>query len=287
MAVSPVASSEQRPDTGTGWRTLFMLSVWGRLQIRLDTGLAGWHLGHWNSRTQGANFPSMAASPEKKGWLNQAVLRIKTFWLLKMLGTPGYIAIFMLCYFWLLRHPLFPVTIVPLTGLDRLIPFQPWSIVPYASLWLYISLVPLLFSAWRELAPYLGAVTLLSVAGFAVFLFWPTAIPRPDIDWTRYPSVAFLKSVDASGNACPSLHVAFAVLSGIWLQRLLKQMGTPLAMHLFNVCWCLLIVYSTLAIKQHVALDLEAGAVLGLCVSLLFLHLLPKLQAVLGVSEPG
>jgi membrane-associated phospholipid phosphatase len=229
----------------------------------------------------------MVAYPEKTGWLKQAVFRIKTFWLLKMLGTTSYMALFMVCYFWLLRHPLFPVTAVPLTGLDRLIPFQPWSIVPYVSLWLYISLVPLLFNTWRELAPYLGAVTLLSLAGFVIFLFWPTTIPKPDIDWSQYPSVAFLKSVDASGNACPSLHVAFAVLSGVWLQSLLKQMGAPLVMHLFNFCWCLLIAYSTLAIKQHVALDLEAGAALGLCISLLFLHILPKLRTVHRSPEPG
>ena len=33
-------------------------------------------------------------------------------------------------------------------------------------------------------------------------------------------STDFLKSMDASGNACPSLHVATAVFSGIWLHHL-------------------------------------------------------------------
>jgi membrane-associated phospholipid phosphatase len=34
-------------------------------------------------------------------------------------------------------------------------------------------------------------------------------------------------------------------------------------MHVFNTVWLLLIVYSTLAIKQHVLLDALAGAALG------------------------
>ena len=253
--------------------------------IRLDTGETGWQLERLNFKAEGTGCPDMTACSQQTNWLKQATSRIKTHWLLKMLGTTGYMTFFMMGYFWLLKHPMFPVTVIPVTSLDRLISFQPWCIVPYASLWLYISLVPLLFRSWRELAPYLSAVTVLSLAGFSIFLFWPTAIPKLDIDWARYPSVAFLKSVDASGNACPSLHVAFAVLTGIWLRRLLKQMRTPISLRVLNICWCVLIAYSTLATKQHVALDLVSGAALGLCVTMLFLHILPSLGVVRGTVE--
>ena len=104
---------------------------------------------------------------------------------------------------------------MPLTALDRAIGFAPWSLILYGSLWFYISLVPSLFHAWQEMRVYLVQVTLLSFVGFAIFLFWPTAVPPADIDWSAHPSVAFLKSVDATGNACPSLHVAFAVLTAV------------------------------------------------------------------------
>lgn len=176
-------------------------------------------------------------------------------------------ALFFVGYFWLLRHPVFPVTIMPLTRLDRLIAFQPWSIALYASLWLYVSLAPMLLRSWREFLPYLSAITLLSLAGFVIFFFWPTAVPRPDIDWARYPSVAFLKSVDAAGNACPSLHVAFSVLTGLWLERWLQHAHTPATPRIINAFWCLAIIYSTLATKQHVVLDAVAGATLGLAVA--------------------
>ena len=220
-------------------------------------------------------------------WLKQATSRIKTHWLLKMLGTTGYITFFMMGYFWLLKHTVFPVTVMPVTGLDRLISFQAWSIVPYASLWLYISLVPLLFSQWRELAPYLSAVTFLSLIGFAIFLIWPTVIPKLNVDWAQHPSVAFLKSVDASGNACPSLHVAFAVLTAIWLHRLLRQISAPPILQVLNACWCILIAYSTLATKQHVAVDVVSGVALGLCVTMLFMYILPRLGILRGTGESG
>ena len=217
----------------------------------------------------------MIAVAHQGRFRQQLIGRYKAQWLLKILGTTAYMTAFMVAYFFLVHHPAFAVVTVPATALDRLIGFQPWSLLPYASLWLYVSLVPMFLYGWRELLPYLGAITLLSFVGLGIFFFWPTAVPDPDVDWTRYPSVAFLKSVDAAGNACPSLHVAFAVLTALWMQRLLDRMGAPRTLQAVNVVWCLTILYSTLAIKQHVALDLYAGALLGAAIALPFLHFYP------------
>jgi membrane-associated phospholipid phosphatase len=101
------------------------------------------------------------------------------------------------------------------------------------------------------------------LAGLLVFYFWPTAVPVADIDWTQYPDVDLLKGMDASGNACPSLHVATAIFSGIWLHHLLRRFGVPQWVLLFNWTWCIGIVYSTLATRQHVAVDVLAGLTLG------------------------
>ncbi|HSN18675.1 MAG TPA: phosphatase PAP2 family protein [Gammaproteobacteria bacterium] len=190
-------------------------------------------------------------------------------WWLKTIGITAYITGFMFIYFTLLRHPQFPVTVMPLTAVDRAIPFAPWSLFLYATLWIYISLVPGMLWSWSEMREYLLQVSLLSLLGFVIFLFWPTEVPAELIDWSHDPAVAFLKSVDAAGNACPSLHVAFAVLSALWLQRLLSHVAMPLHIHLINWLWCLGILYSTLATKQHVALDLYAGVAAGLAVALL------------------
>lgn len=209
---------------------------------------------------------AMQQAMQQQGFGAQAALRIRPHWWLKGLGTTVGITLFMVVYFTLLRHPQFPVKLVPLTSVDRLIGFEPWSLIPYASLWFYISLVPLLLKL-GELPRYLSSVGLLAVLGFAIFLFWPTAVPAPDVDWSRYPYVAFLKSVDAAGNACPSLHVAYAVLTALWLGRLLTAMGAPGTLRVLNWLWCLTIAYSTMATKQHLALDVLAGALLGALVT--------------------
>ena len=202
-------------------------------------------------------------------YLQSAWSRFQDRWWLKTLGFSAYLTAFMVLYFVLLRHPLYPPHVLPLTSLDGWIGFAPWSLILYASLWFYISLVPNLLNDWNEMGAYLVQVTLLSLIGFSLFLFWPSAAPTPDIDWTLHPSVAFLKSVDASGNACPSMHAAFAALTAVWLFRLLRHLRAPLWLQLANLLWCLGILYSTLATKQHVAMDLYAGVPLGLLIALL------------------
>jgi membrane-associated phospholipid phosphatase len=188
---------------------------------------------------------------------------MRTFWPVKLFGTLLGMTAFFAVYFWLLRHPRYPLTIVPLTAVDRLIGFQPGAMCLYLSLWFYVSLAPALLTRPRELVSYGLAAAALSGIGFVVFLFWPTAVPRPGVDWPQSSAFAFLRSVDASANACPSMHVAFAVYTALWFGRLLRQMGAGRLVRACNWLWCLGILYSTVAIRQHVVLDVLAGAVLG------------------------
>lgn len=190
---------------------------------------------------------------------------------MKGIGTPLFIALFFAAYFYVLKNPAYPVTVMPLTDVDRLIPFQPLAFYMYVTLWVYVSLPPALLASRRELYGYGVAMAATCLAGLGIFYFWPTTVPVPDIDWTRYPSMEFLKNLDAAGNACPSLHVATAVFSGIWLHKLLRRFGAPWWMLVVNGGWCAAIVYSTLAVRQHVAVDVLAGLALGVlagCLSL-------------------
>jgi len=85
--------------------------------------------------------------------------------------------------------------------------------------------------------------------------------------------LARLQSVDGSGNACPSLHVAFAVFSALELDRILRRMGAHGLARGLSWGWCAGILYSTLATRQHVAIDLFAGAALGVAGAVLHLSL--------------
>ncbi len=205
----------------------------------------------------------MSENNQQAPWYRQAAAAISRHVVLKSIGTPLFIGLFFGAYFYLLKQPAYRITVMPITMLDRLIGFQPLTLPLYLSLWVYVSLPPALLATRRELYGYGVAMAGTCLAGLVVFYFWPTVVPAADIDWARYPDVAFLKSMDASGNACPSLHVATAVFSGIWLHHLLRRFSAPLWMLMFNWVWCIGIVYSVLATRQHVAVDVLAGLVLG------------------------
>lgn len=196
-------------------------------------------------------------------WYRQIATALTRHMALKAIGTPLFIAVFFGAYFYVLKNPTYPTTIMPVTWLDTLVGFHPWTMSLYVSLWVYVSLPPALLATKRELLLYVVAIGATCLIGLLVFFFWPTAVPAPDIDWARHPEMVFLKNLDTSGNAFPSLHVATAFFSGCWLHALLRRFGAPRWTWVVNWAWCAGIVYSTLATRQHVALDVWAGVALG------------------------
>ncbi|MDF3057378.1 MAG: phosphoesterase, PA-phosphatase related protein [Rariglobus sp.] len=195
---------------------------------------------------------------------------------LKALVTPLFMVVFFIIYFAVLRHPGSTPVEIPRTALDHWISFQPLALIPYASLWLYVILPTALMVSFRELIGYTIGAAALSATGLVIFYVWPTITPPADIDWTAHPSIQFLKNMDASGNACPSLHVAFAVFTAVWLGRMLRRLGAGRSLHVLNVIWAVAILYSTLATRQHVAIDMIAGTFLGGFAAWLNLRLCPE-----------
>lgn len=217
----------------------------------------------------------MNESSRQTPWHRQVAAVIPMHMHLKSIGTMLFIGLFFGAYFYLLKAPAYPATVMPVIWLDHLVGFQPMAMSMYISLWVYVSLPPALLATRRELYGYGLAMAGTCLVGLIVFYFWPTVVPAANIDWAQYPEVEFLKSMDASGNACPSLHVATAIFSGIWLHRLLCRFGAPLWMLIFNWTWCIGIIYSTLATRQHVAVDVLAGLMLGVLAATLSLRLCP------------
>jgi len=183
---------------------------------------------------------------------------------LKGIGITLFISVFFVAYFHFLKNPAYPTTLMPIIGFDRLVAFQPRALPIYLSIWVYVSLPPALLGSRSELYGYALAMAATCVCGLIVFYFWPTTIPVSAIDWRGSPEVVFLKRIDASGNACPSLHVATTLFSALWLNHLLPRFAAPRWLLVLAWLWCAAIIYSTLATRQHVALDVLAGLVLGL-----------------------
>ncbi len=209
-------------------------------------------------------------------WTAEIGRRMRRFFPLKVIGTTVFTSLFFIAYFQLLRHPAYPVTVMPLTALDRLIPFQPNALFAYLSLWLYIGVGPGLTLTFRELVVYGAWISAMCLAGLGIFYAWPTAVPPLLIDVSGYAGFAMLQGVDAAGNACPSMHVAAAMFTVIRVEQVLRDARTPVALRLLNLLWFAAIAWSTLAVKQHVVLDAVAGALLGIAFALPSLHWRPR-----------
>ena len=164
-------------------------------------------------------------------------------------------------YFRLQQVPAFSVTVMPLTWTDQAIPMQFWAWTPYLSLWLYTSLPPALQPNFRGLVYYAMCISLVCGVGLWCFYWWPTSVP-PLIK-PRHAQLQWLQGIDTAGNACPSLHVASVLFSCLWLRHQLRQLDAGRLWQLLNAVWGVLIVYSTLATKQHVVWDVIAGGALG------------------------
>jgi membrane-associated phospholipid phosphatase len=206
--------------------------------------------------------------PAGAGLARTLASRVRRHFWFKCFGTIGLTALFFAAYVYLLKNPVRAVATMPRTWLDETIAFEPLALPVYLSLWLYVSLPAALMTTRAQVVDYGLRIGVLCVAGLAVFYLWPNAVPPANIDWDTYPGMAFLKGVDAAGNACPSLHIATAVFAAFWLHWMAPSLRLGSRTLAFNVVWCAAIAWSTMATKQHVAIDVMVGAVFGTVVAL-------------------
>jgi hypothetical protein len=198
-----------------------------------------------------------------QAWYRQLWPRLCRLYWLKSSGTAIIMYVFFAAYFHVLRHPAYPLTVMPLTVVDAWIPFYAPAMVIYASLWFYVPLAPALLLGLRELIAYGFWIVGLCASGLLIFYFWPTTLASHGIDRGNGWGFDILRGVDAAANACPSLHVATAAFSFYWFDRVLKEMNAGVQGRALNTLWFLAIAYSTMATKQHVFVDVMAGFVLG------------------------
>lgn len=164
-------------------------------------------------------------------------------------------------YFSLQQARVFPLLQVPETGLDRAIAFQPDWIWLYSSLALLVPLAPALAPDTDALRRYAIGLTLLCVPCFVLFFVFPVEGPRP-ASAPDHALYAWMVSVDRSTNSLPSLHAGLAVYSLLFIARVLwheRPLRTRIVWDVLGWMWGAAILYSTLATKQHWAVDLPTG----------------------------
>lgn len=205
-------------------------------------------------------------------WHRQIADRVVVMWPLKAFGTMGFMVLFFWAYFAVLHNPLTPPVVMPVTWLDTWIQFSPSALPAYVSLWIYVSLAPALLGNRRSLFLFGSWIGWLCLFCLAIFWIFPTSTPPFAIDWSAYPQFAFIKGLDAASNAFPSLHVATAVFSAFWLNRVFAQLDAPKALQWLSALHCSVIIWSTIATRQHVVLDAVGGVAVGVVFAVLSLR---------------
>jgi membrane-associated phospholipid phosphatase len=203
-----------------------------------------------------------SADPHRVPWVQALWRRVCTLWIVKALGTTVGISGFFILYFWVMRSSGGQAVVVPVTPIDDWFDVYEFALLPYASLWLYVSLGPALAANMAALRTYIAGAAAISASGLAIFWLFPTTTPVSGVVWSEYPALQFLKAADAGGNAFPSLHVAFAAYTAVVIARELRELHAPTWIRGGNWLWCAAIVYSTLATRQHVVIDVLGGLVL-------------------------
>jgi membrane-associated phospholipid phosphatase len=191
-----------------------------------------------------------------------AARRFKAHWRLKLALVVIMNAVFWTAYLFLSRHALFPTHELPMTWLDQGAGFHPrgWTWV-YESAFLLGAIVPWLISTRQELRRYVVGFAILAGTSFVIFAVFPVASPRP-VELQEYPASLFIARLDGPLNAFPSLHAGFLVYNLSLTWRLFAR-GCPRIVMAGLFVWAALILFATLATKQHYAVDLLAGGALG------------------------
>lgn len=191
--------------------------------------------------------------------------RLFACWQLKLQMSIGLPIFFCLGYFSLQRFPLREATFLSLSALDRAIPFAPEWFYAYQSLYLFLPIAPLLTSSRALLVRYVRGFVLLCLAGFAVFLLFPVAAPRPQGPSGVTAFDAWMR-IEGLLNAFPSLHAGLLALGLLYAREVFWEALEPAARRAgvaIALLWAGLILYATLATKQHYAVDLLAGTLFG------------------------
>ncbi|HUR20324.1 MAG TPA: hypothetical protein VMZ90_05905, partial [Vicinamibacterales bacterium] len=140
------------------------------------------------------------------------------------------------------------------------IPFVPFMIVPYLSMFVLFLLPPFQLNA-PELRALTARLIVSSVVGAMVFLVLPARmgfVPRDDAQmWQRIYSAIY--RIDGPFNTVPSFHVIYT--SSILLAMI--DVATP-ALRRAYVAWLVLVCASTVLTHRHHLLDVATGMTISL-----------------------
>lgn len=163
--------------------------------------------------------------------------------------------------------------------LDDFIPFISIFVVPYAFWFAYVALT-LLITGLQDRGEFIRVLMSLYIGmtfcNFIYHLFphgQQLRVPLIENEPFLFDRlVYFIYSKDTPTNCAPSIHVLFSIACTIGIQRAECFKDKPwikISSHILNV----LIVLSTMFIKQHSIIDVILGLIFSICIYLFVYHI--------------
>ena len=195
-----------------------------------------------------------------------------------LLGWVGYFALYFLTENLIPVEKCHPIH----CGLDDIIPFCEWFLLPYV-FWYALIVFSLGFFALYDVDSFKKLQTFIiitQVVAMAVYILYPNCQNlRPD-EFSRdnflTDCIGFLYAFDTNTGVCPSLHCAYSIgIASVWL----KAKDVSKIWKAFVVIAVILICLSTMFIKQHSAVDFFAALPVCLLAEILVFKVFYKKKA--------
>ena len=148
--------------------------------------------------------------------------------------------------------------------IDNQIPFNKWWILIYCSWHILIFYIPyyLYKKDKNTLAKYLVCYVASIIISSIIFIIYPTIVSRPALDNSNILHILtnFIYWLDNPAiNCLPSMHCAISML---FIFSIFTSKKTSRNMKIFILIISILIMISTLFVKQHVVIDIVTGDIM-------------------------
>lgn len=170
------------------------------------------------------------------------------------------------------QFPIYEPQYLPMTQVDKSIPFLPWTAWIYSTVYFMPIALPMFIKNRYYLNLAVIAFFVIATLEAVIFFTFPTTYPRhlyPLPDGIEGFPLNFLRKLDQPTNCFPSQHVSFAFLTAFVIDKINWKKGA------IATLWALAIAISTLTTKQHYIWDLVFGYAITRIVFLTISRIVP------------
>ena len=157
--------------------------------------------------------------------------------------------------------------------IDQKISFNIYAIIPYCIWYVMLFLVPYIIykKDKNKFSKYCLSYVVVTIIANIIFVIYPTTVIRPIVTGNSLIELLtrFIFWIDTPILNCfPSLHCAMSML---WLLYILSMKQSNIYEKILIPIMSIIIMLSTLIIKQHVFIDLVSGDIIATVVFIIFM----------------